>query len=1091
MYKASKFVATLGYSEIATKIITCSHKKVGWPLPIDISTFNPSKIHDGSFANIDNNHHASPPHFSWDVIDEEDDVDHEELVAYPVRALFSIALTDPKIKAKNNIRLMTCILPRGTVVVGPGGRQVLDEAGEYRICPPSDQTTPVEDDTQLDFVTDDVTLTSFASQHVHQSDNNHRAFAPITNDNNKPTSARSLITGPISDIDSREAVEHNGTTNTIQSNITRQPSQTVMSKFQGNISESKHMFERIMDKLSIKPDWAAPDGRWNPTKNRLTYDSSRTEFFENSMTSSELPSPRMSIQIIPACSGSVPSPKARSVFELRMLQAYQKLLVEGVTAVKHRTHPLERLTKISTLGRNISEVEPETMVQEAFAAACPKTSPDEVRDRYINHIYERQELRCQSLSRLHRIKDAAFAESNEFGFSVREAYPAGKRPEINAVGPVERASTPASKVDQMDLAFMTLPMPPGCAIISPSGYVMNLDTFHRGPVDGEAPLGQGGIYSFFLPQMAKHLAADFQPWLHDWVGFKFCFPQAIGLVLHGKWLPRWTTSGAHQIVEVDGELDLLSPKGRYRLFNGMQPIGTPVNKEPRTADIPGMVMQEAQQILRQYKQDPLKDIKREQFQEARQINIDKLASKRLQTTLSKQKEQGQLQYDISGEISDLLEEDSEDADSASSGGNFDPRQHKAEKKLKGQVKEKKKILITLRTTPQQLAGATGQPLQSGSVPTRSYERKSIVPIVPSGSGEEETDTKRGSSPHGHNHEMIHSSTQIDVPSTRQCRQINNIPKSQPKTLHIKRKVGNVSWDEDEIEMAETPSKKSTAYVRQDTKIVRLSTRSTKFTRKTSDRVGDLKATPRQTNVSVHDVSSQSGQPSSGSTTRRRNGRPVIPSTMGGAMVQQARMLPFLPKAVPTSLKTIAKKPQSLSSECTIKASQATGVKPIVRLPPKLKYDLKSARKIDTSDKLSEHVTKSHAPFLPAKPPSTTYSSSYNDDEERCTRSSMPKAFGSYAANLQQLAVGTTRAVPPLDPSSMMISDQRFGHAVSTTPSTAACIKQQSTPNLPSGPPPIVGPPPQSAPSAHNTINGQQSMYVSRSHKPTGTGMVSE
>ncbi|KAH8203198.1 hypothetical protein TruAng_002603 [Truncatella angustata] len=666
MYKAANFVKSFGYHRIADRIKAWSHKKVTWPFTIDISSYRPHEIQDGNTGSInaDTDIQDSATHTdeSKDQDEEKEEEDQEETSVDSVRALFSIGLTCPQIKVKNSIRLLTSILPRGTVVIGPSGRQVLSQAGEYRVCPPRQYNTPIEAESQLDFVTDDTTWTSiFHEEYPTQIstktgiiDDNHDPFATDNIDDNElyPCNLQKDSTNVASQ---DHAV---ATTDYLVDNVPEGNDDPL-----GHSRELVHISHNMKNELyigtgsSVKKS-STSEAVMASTLTRLADAMTMSDFpwqadhakefqvshlpdsdlFRDAITTYELSSPRLPTQVIPVNKCSSAKQGDSTLFDL--INAHANRM--HVNKQQSRKDPSNQMfyapVKPESLQATIAGTKPELMLQDGLSAAFPDTSPAERRQRQWDQIFHAWRHRFVLLNPARNIKDAPTVGPDEFEPYVREALPEGSRPDNNVVGPVEKITVPTIADDQSDLAFMTLPLPPNYAVVSPSGYIMNFDTAHRGPIDGKAPLGRGGIYSFLLPEMAEHLPEHFKPSLPDWIGFRIFLPQQTGLVLDGKWLSRWATMGMHQIAEIDGELDLINDDGRYRTFNQMEAIGTPIKKNARDSDLANAVLREADRILIPYKRQLQLDQERERAEEEMQVDTDHISSKRIQDKLTKKRE---------------------------------------------------------------------------------------------------------------------------------------------------------------------------------------------------------------------------------------------------------------------------------------------------------------------------------------------------------------------------------------------------------------------------------------------------------------------
>ncbi|KAK6066321.1 hypothetical protein SCUP515_10761 [Seiridium cupressi] len=669
MHKAANFVDHHGFPDVADRIKRWSHTKVAWPLPINLPTDTSYKIQDSNATSIGHHTNGSSFHelldaFEDDNEDKKDDddednddnededdceaqdegsTDSEEISQTPVRALFSVALTSPKIKVRNSIRLLTCILPRGTVVIGPCGRQILEEAGEYRVSPPPPQFTPVEDESQLDFVTDDFTLTSIV--HTGEEFAGGALSTPgqrrSGNSQSDPhsTSTDGDITASIETKNRKAHAEECGAINTAHNVPVRSP----LREAHDPQSDPTDDYEKALAHILSPPnysragDWTAPDDLEN-------YQSPQPTFFEDVRPESYSPSFGIPFQVISEGHHVQQPRRGSSLLNMRATQANQGRERVAQSPMSERQNRFDTRTDLTELQRSIDEESPGELFEKVFSEAFPRIDPTQKREQVWNRRFH--ELECQYVSS-HLMKPASeTVTSSEIGYTIPEAFPGGTRPDPIAAGPVERAMTPAVVNDPLDLSFMTIPMPPGYAVISPLGYTMNFDTDHRGPYDGKAPPGLGGTYSFFLPEMVEYLPDDFRPFLHDWVGYRIFIPQNFGLVLDGHWLQRWAVPGMHQIAEIDGELDLLNEDGRYRIFNDTQPIGTPIDtpmKESSRGDVTDLVIQEAQRIIAPYK-DYLESVEEEEkLEEARQAEMEKKTAKRAADKLARQRHKEDLQ----------------------------------------------------------------------------------------------------------------------------------------------------------------------------------------------------------------------------------------------------------------------------------------------------------------------------------------------------------------------------------------------------------------------------------------------------------------
>lgn len=1129
MFKAVNFVAALGYTDVASRIRARSHTKVAWPLPIDISRFNAIKINDGNFANVNKAYRFFESESDIDSA-EEDQEDGNPDVPFdnPVRALFSIAITGPKAKTKNSVRLLTCVLPRGTVVIGPHGRQVLEEAGEYRVCPPSAQPTPVEDETQLDFVTDDVNLTSFASKERlgrRKETSGHRANIHKSNPSRARISIQSTDTGnglyeqreTESSSDSRCSANH---TVNLEAQSTNKAAAT---------TEKTSPDLKFTDEILAAPDWDNSDSHWAILGNPVDDQVPILSLFADSTATSDLPSPRLPTQVSPAQSSRGRCSEHKSAFELRVKQANQKLL-ENING-QHTPHPLERRVRITKMERDVDDVESEAMLEEAFAAATPEIGYAEKQNRILDQIYTNQEARYASLNPRHLVKNARATESGEFCLSVWEPLPAGIRPDPNASGPVERAKTSAPTGDYSDLAFLTFHMAPGCAVISPAGYIMNFDTQHRGPIDGKAPPGQGGTYSFFLPHMVGQLPVDFRPWLNNWIGFRIDLPQDTGLVLHGTWLPRWTTPGIHQIAKINGELDLMNKSGRYRVFNDMKPIETSMKKGIPGTDLSGRVQLEAQRILKPYKQYLKHVEEKERADEASQADIEKSVEKQTHGRITKQQQREDLRLvaakkkaqrraaqeaksqeseaighgtrprrpnsrysntsPYTNEIEGLLESENKEYIASSSDDDFHPEEDQAERELKIQRQEKKSLIVVLRTTPK-------EGVQGALAPVSAHKDKPTVSTVSAKYSEEE-DKEKTISPPDVSYQSIISASQNADPITKHENEAIRMEEPQSTVSALKRSVSLLSRDEHGEDAPQNPPKRARGRPRKNTSELSRPRLKMGFSNAIETPLEpSLAPTPSS---QVKQASVGRGGQANVNGAKQQESTPDLPSRFGDGLLGRSTATIPNPNTASATLKSAAKKlptklaqlkiagsnspsdsyvpksplktsqPQldplpptpkrsvSLPTRHVVGATQPKGRKPAVKtpqklvagVPPKPKYELKSARKKEPFDKSpSRQLSSPSAPSLPAKSASSSLFPPMEVDGEPKLKS----AERTKTVLPQQLM--TSMYGTQSGPSLALTAAQARGDAYSPVPQTAPVTYQQFAPILPSDPLPHSG-----------------------------------
>ncbi|KAI1854140.1 hypothetical protein JX266_001281 [Neoarthrinium moseri] len=483
MHKAALVVESLGLVDLAGHIRAKGHTTVAWPLDIDLSSYKIHRIHDGSFKTsgmkkwLDQTDHPG----SDAGIEEEPDDSIRQAIIY------SLALTYPQSATGHRVRLLTAILPQGTVVVGPHGSQILAHGGKYRVVYPG-----------------------------HDSPDEQAYFSFTLNDL-PPQVMPEIEEEPETETYSR--VVDVGDTYT----------------------ESSFFEEAMADPSPAEPDIqivpkVVATVRENPVFDNLSRAAAK-------MHQKEIPRP--------GDETGGPSPETNMEHYMGLLNA-SPLTEKGLAA----------------------------QIQAAQSLCLPEQDPAEARQSKLDEEYEQRKITFEAFSPRELLKDV-FNADPKTGTDPghKQQTLAREVPEDHSVGPVELARTPAAVDDARDLAFLTIALPEGYSIRSPTGYMMNFETHHRGRNDGRAPVGTAGVYAFYLPEVGRDLPPGLRPCLHDWVGLRILLGEQMNVACNGYLLQRRTSEGMHQIVEIDGELDLVNETGRYRLFNGMQAIGVPIEIE--------------------------------------------------------------------------------------------------------------------------------------------------------------------------------------------------------------------------------------------------------------------------------------------------------------------------------------------------------------------------------------------------------------------------------------------------------------------------------------------------------------------------------
>ncbi|KAH8680854.1 hypothetical protein BX600DRAFT_428831 [Xylariales sp. PMI_506] len=163
----------------------------------------------------------------------------------------------------------------------------------------------------------------------------------------------------------------------------------------------------------------------------------------------------------------------------------------------------------------------------------------------------------------------------------------------NIAGPVERATGGRVVDDSPVSEMLTIRLPQGYKVKVPGGSVGNFNAIPGEPHCGP---GVGGVYSFHFPMMDQETSYQ-QAKLNRGVHLRFSGFDFMGLIRNDKLLPRVIGGGTHEIVEINGELDLINFWGRYNLFHSMEvvresPMQVPIavktpTKTPRVHTLAG------------------------------------------------------------------------------------------------------------------------------------------------------------------------------------------------------------------------------------------------------------------------------------------------------------------------------------------------------------------------------------------------------------------------------------------------------------------------------------------------------------------------
>ncbi|KAI0132469.1 hypothetical protein BJ170DRAFT_718476, partial [Xylariales sp. AK1849] len=581
IHRAQNFLEFMGFNDLADRIKIWAHTTVSWPLSIDVSTYKPDNLTNGL---------RLPSHIQ-DWSSHENVADGEE--------------EQPGSKTGSCARLFTAMLPRGTIVLGPQGKNELEHSGEYMILYPS--RDEAEDESVFTIICTDSDFIGAADVRDHQE---------ATDGQNNAIHEDAAIFVKQSNGVQRSSL------------LSRTHSPNILASIADLIGEA--------DPMDLSPDGPPEaDARLSP--------------FPSALNALKHQLPQLDIQIIPVLqcsrqakeSGPRPSNAPTHAQASEMAADYQRQAftahVDHAPSLNIRGYPridLNRLQdEINQLhSEKVTEEKREIIHFTAFPEVEPKTTRRERLDQedQKNHATWNYAIIPKSVKKL--VKGQGSVEPPGIAHTGVNDRVSGALPDEDCTGPVERVAGPGIVDDPQDLSFLTIRLSHGYSVRTPKGDIVNFNT-QLGARSAMGPPSQGGVFSFFLPKAAELIPADLRSQLHDWVGMRFLLTDRMCVLRNGAFMPRRTDAGVHQIIEIDGEADLISTNGRYRLFNGMQAIGTPIEGD---GDIIPPAIREAQSILRHYRKQLDREEEEEIIEEERRKAAERSAPKKVTMKLTKQ-----------------------------------------------------------------------------------------------------------------------------------------------------------------------------------------------------------------------------------------------------------------------------------------------------------------------------------------------------------------------------------------------------------------------------------------------------------------------
>jgi hypothetical protein len=602
MYAAACFVNTLRLRNVARRILDRAHTKVAWPLRIEIDTHLPWQTDDESCALMHVEKDDFQPRYieDWSASDRDwvDDAksEYNESTESPAaHALISVALTRQESGVRSSVRLLSCILPQCTVVVGPSGRYVLEEPGEYRVCHPLYQHTLMEGESKLDFMIDEDDKSSniSAESEIEIDGMTDRNVVPddehIKRDKECQTSNVTMSIQALGD--ENQINDDHGFGISVMSDA-RVP---VAVNDQGKVKLEP---QNITHYVLPTPHCATTTSVWTGIDGSAQNSLGPFQFFEDAIASYQHLLPQVPNQTLPC-------------------HPDQEL------DIKHQTHDetlsyYETQTRLEALGSPMSDPDADNESPSGLGKCHDE-------DKHIGLFIEPFEYLPNDSS--HDL--GRHYQSMNKNSQVRTQQ--DRRP----IEPVEHAKLATLVDDLHDLAFITISIPHGSTIISPSGQRVTFDGPH-----GEQVEGQREIHAFFFPELAKHLPNDFQPYLSDRVNFRVFLGEQTSLLLDNQRLSYLASPGEHHITEIDGELDLLHSEGCYRISNDMQPIRQPLDIEiPKSmpASLSDKIKKDAEETTSRYRKFLDDEEEREKLEDARLEEANKKELKKYTDKIAKRR----------------------------------------------------------------------------------------------------------------------------------------------------------------------------------------------------------------------------------------------------------------------------------------------------------------------------------------------------------------------------------------------------------------------------------------------------------------------